>query len=166
MTGHELHDPVITDLIKPAVNFALFAWLMTYLFRGPIRTFLTDRTARIRAALEAGANAKREAEALRAQLERDTADLPNVRARLMAELRDTAERERQLLIEKARQTAERIRNDAKITAEQEAEGARAVLRQSTAERAVTEAIRVVRASITPQDQARAVEEFVQSAGAA
>jgi F0F1-type ATP synthase membrane subunit b/b' len=140
--------------------------LLVYAIRGPIRTFLSERTARIRAALEAGANAKREAETLRAQLERDTADLPNVRARLIAEMRETAESERRLLLEKARATAERIRLDAKIAAEQEAEGARAALRKSTVEQAVAEAVRLVRDSINPQDQARAVEEFVQAAGAA
>jgi F-type H+-transporting ATPase subunit b len=133
--------------------------------RGPIKTFLGDRTARTRAALEAGAKAKREAEELRAQLERDTADLPNVRARLVAELRETAERERALMMEKARQTAERIRSDAKLSAEQEADAARAELRRATVERALAEAIRLVREAITPQDQARAVDEFVNSARA-
>lgn len=166
MTGHELHEPVITDLIRPAVNFTLFAVLLVYAIRGPIKTFLSERTSRIREALEAGARAKREAEALKAQLERDTADLPNVRARLVAEMRDTAERERALLLEKARATAERIRLDATVAAEQEAEGARAALRKSTVEQAATEAIRLVRETITPQDQARAVDEFVQTAGAA
>src|SRR5512139_1919960 len=164
MTGHEIHEPVITDLIQPAVNFGLFAVLLVYAVRGPIRTFLGDRTARIRGALEAGARAKREAEALKAELERDTADLPNVRARLVAEMRETAERERAVLLEKARATAERIRLDAKIAAEQEAEGARAALRKSTVEQALLEAVRLVRETITPQDQARAVEDFVQEAG--
>lgn len=165
MTGHEVHHPAITDLIKPAINFSLFAALMVYAVRGPIRTFFTDRTARIRGALQAGANARREAEALRAQLERDAADLPNVRARLVAEMRETAEREREVLLQKARQTAERIRLDAQLTAEQEAEGARAALRQAAVEQAIAEATRLVRATITPRDQERAVEEFVRSAGA-
>ena len=164
MTGHELHEPMITDLIRPAVNFTLFAVGLVYAIRGPIRTFFGERTSRIRAALEAGARAKREAEALKAQLERDTADLPNVRARLVAEMRETAERERALLMEKARATAERIRLDAKIAAEQEAEGARAALRKATVEQALGEAIRLVRETISPQDQARAVDEFVQAAG--
>lgn len=165
MTGHELHEPVITDLIRPAVNFILFAVLLVYAIRGPIRTFLSERTARIRGALEAGARAKREAEALEAQLERDTADLPNVQARLVAEMRDTAERARAVLLEKARATAERIRRDATVAAEQEAEGARAALRSATVEQASAEAVRLVRDTITPQDQSRAVEEFVQAAGA-
>jgi F-type H+-transporting ATPase subunit b len=165
MTGHELHDPAVTDLIKPAVNFTLFAALIVYTVRGPVSDFFRDRTATIRAALEAGAKAKRDAEALRAQLERDTADLPGLRASMVAELRDTAERERTLVLEKARQTAERIRLDAKLAGEQEAAAARSDLRELTVQRAVAEATRLVREAITADDQVRAVDEFVQSAEA-
>jgi len=162
MTGHEVHGPVITDLIKPAVNFTLFAGLIVYAVRGPVSTFFSDRTARIRAALDAGAKAKRDAEALRLQLERDTADLPSLRAGMVAEMRDTAERERALLLEKARQTAERIRQDATLAGEQEAAAARHELREMTVQRATLEAVRLVREAITADDQARTVQEFVQS----
>ena len=163
MTGHELHDPVLTDLIKPAVNFSLFAALIVYVVRDPLATFMRDRTARIRAALEAGTRAKREAEALHAQLERETAELPQTRARMVAEMREVAERERALLLERSRQAAERIRLDAKLAAEQEAEAARSELRDVVVQQAVNEATRLVREAMTPDDRARAVEEFVQSA---
>jgi F0F1-type ATP synthase membrane subunit b/b' len=109
--------------------------------------------------------AKREAEALRVRLEHDTADLPRMRASMVAEMRDTAERERQLLLEKTRQTADRIRQDAKLVAEQEGAAARADLRELTAERAIAEASRLVREAITGDDQKRAVDDFVQSARA-
>jgi F-type H+-transporting ATPase subunit b len=165
MTGHELHDPVVSDLIKPAVNFSLFAALVVYAVRNPVGTFLRDRTARIRAALNAGAKAKRDAEALYAQLERDTAELPHTRARMVAEMREIAERERALLLEKSQQTAERIRLDAKLTAEQEADAACSELREVIAQQAIAEAVRLVREAITPEDQSRAIGEFVQSARA-
>ena len=165
MSGHELHDPVITDLIKPAVNFTLFAALIVYAVRSPLGTFIRDRTARIRGALEAGAKAKRDAEALHAQLERDTAELPRTKARMVAEMRELAERERGLLSERSRQTAERIRQDARLTAEQEAEAARSELREGIVQQTIAEAARLVREVITPEEQSRAIEEFVQSAGA-
>jgi F-type H+-transporting ATPase subunit b len=162
MTGHELHDPAVTDLIKPAVNFTLFAGLIVYAVRVPISTFFRDRTAKIRAALEAGARAKSDAEALRVQLERDTAVLPELCASMVAEMRETAERERALLLEKARQTAERIRQDATLAGEQEGAAARSELREKTVQRAILEAVRLVREAVTAEDQARTVQEFVQS----
>jgi F0F1-type ATP synthase membrane subunit b/b' len=81
----------IGDLIWPVFNFALFGGLLVYVLRGPIRDYFRDRTARVRDGLEAGARARREAEALRADLERDLADLPSMRERLKADLRATAE---------------------------------------------------------------------------
>jgi F-type H+-transporting ATPase subunit b len=164
MTGHELHEPVVSDLIKPAVNFSLFVALIVYLVRGPIGTFVRDRTARIRAALEAGTKARRDAEALRAQLERDAADLPRTKAGMVAEMREIAERERALLLERSQQAVERIRLDAKLTAEQEAAAARSELRGRIVQEAIAEAVRLVREAITAEDRSRAIAEFVQSAG--
>jgi F-type H+-transporting ATPase subunit b len=164
MTGHELHEPVVSDLIKPAVNFSLFVALIVYLVRGPIGTFVRDRTARIRAALEAGTKARRDAEALRAQLERDAADLPRTKASMVAEMREIAERERALLLERSQQAVERIRLDAKLTAEQEAAAARSELRGRIVQEAIAEAVRLVREAITAEDRSRAIAEFVQSAG--
>jgi len=165
MTGHELHHPSVTELIKPAINFSLFAALIVYAARGPVGTYFRERTEKIRRALDAGRTAKAEAAALQSQLERDTADLPGIRARMVAELRDTAERERALLLEKAAATAERIREDARLAAAHEAEAARAELREATVQQAIAEATRLVRQTISADDQIRAAEEFVQSAGA-
>ena len=163
MTGHEIHHPSIIELIKPAINFSLFAAVLVYAFRGSLSTFLSERTARIRLALEAGKKAKHDAEALKAQLEQDTADLPGIRARMVGEMRETAERERALLLERATRVAERIRLEAQLTGEQEAEAARSTLRNATVEQAIAEAMRIVREAVTPDDQRRAAEEFVQSA---
>jgi F-type H+-transporting ATPase subunit b len=163
MTGHEVHHPVVTDLIRPAVNFSLFVWLFVWAFGGSIRDYFRERTARIRAALEAGADAKREAEALRAQLEQDAADLPATRARLVAELRETADAERQLLLRKARETADRIRADAQVAAEDDAATARAELSELVVRKVVEDASRLVRSAITADDQRRFVQEFVDSA---
>lgn len=163
MTGHEVHHPGITDLIRPAVNFSLFVCLFVWGFGGAIRDYFRDRTARIRAGLEAGADAKREAEALRVQLERDTADLPNTRARLVAELRETADAERQLLFRKTREAADRIRAESKVAAAHDAAAARAELSELVVRKVVDEASRLVQGAITTDDQQRFVEDFVQSA---
>jgi F-type H+-transporting ATPase subunit b len=163
MTGHEVHHASPAELIQPAVNFVLFSGLMVYVLSGPLRTYFRERTAKIRSALEAGRRAKQDAEALRAQLERDTADLPRVRAELVAELRETAERQRDLLLRQARDTGERLRNDARVAAVQESAAAHSVLREDLAARAVREASRLVRDAITPDDQSRFVRDFVQSA---
>lgn len=160
------HAPSIVDLLWPTVNFTLFAWLIVRALAGPLREFFRERTERLREELAVGARAKAEAEALRAQLAKDLADLPALRARLQGDLRATAESRRDQLLAQAKQAAERIRADARLLAEQEITNARRTLRDETVAAALAEATTLVRGAIQPQDHERFVREFVGSAGAA
>jgi F0F1-type ATP synthase membrane subunit b/b' len=159
--GH--HHPTVVDLFEPAVNFALFAALLVYLLRGPLREFFRDRAARIREALDAGTTARDEARALRVQIEKDMADLPRRREQLKAELFETAELQKARLLESARETAARIRTDAETLAVQEEAGARRALREELARGAVDEATRLVAGAIGADDQKRFIRDFVDVA---
>lgn len=166
-TGHAPHRvPVVKDLFLPAANFAVFAALLIYFLRGPVREFFRARTERLRDALEAGARARREAEALRAELARDVADLPALRERLRADLRATAERERDALLESGRRGAARLREDARALADHEVIAARHALRTEVIDEAVRQATALIRGAVRPEDQERFVREFVTQAGAA
>jgi F0F1-type ATP synthase membrane subunit b/b' len=150
MTEHAAHHPTVWDLFWPlplVPNFLIFLGLMIYLLRGPIREFFRERTARLREALEAGARARQEAEALRAQLARDVAELPAARERLRADLRAA------------------IRTDARALAEQEFAAARQALRAEVIDEAIRQATATIRTAIRPEDQERFVNEFVGGAGA-
>jgi F-type H+-transporting ATPase subunit b len=162
---HHEHVPTIATLIWPVVNFSLFALLLVRFLAGPIREFFRERAGRLREELLAGDRARQEAEALRAQLAHDLADLPSLRDRLKADLRATAERQRERVFEVARQAAERIRNDSKLLAEQEVARARRELRNEVIEAATGKAMELVRGAIQPQDQDRFVREFVSGTGA-
>lgn len=159
------HVPTIAGLLFPAINFSIFAFLLVRFLAGPIREFFRERAERLRERLVAGDRSRREAEALKAQLAKDLADLPALRERLKADLRGTAERERERLLAQARQAAERIANDAKLLADQEVAAALRALRAEVIEAATQKAIDLVRATLQPQDQDRFVREFVGSAGA-
>jgi len=111
--------PTAGDLVWPALNFVLFVALLVRFLREPIREYFRARGERLGRALEAGAQARAEAEALRAQLARDIADLPALRERLRADLLATAAQEREDLLERARRAAEHIKSDAALVAEQE-----------------------------------------------
>jgi F0F1-type ATP synthase membrane subunit b/b' len=165
-TAGAAHHPSIGELFYPGVNFLLFVALMGYFLRGPIREFFRARTARLREALDTGARARREAEALRTQLARDVENLPALRERLRADLRATAERELQGLLESGRGAASRVREDARLVAEQEFMAAREALRAEVIGEAVRQATALVRGAIRTEDHERFVHEFVASAGAA
>lgn len=166
MTDPGAHHPGPGDLFWPVANFIVFALVLVRFLRGPIREFFRGRTERLRDALEAGARARREAEALRAELSRDVENLPALRERLRADLRATAEQQRDALVAGGRAAAARIRTDARLLAEQELAAARQALREEAIEQAVRQATTLVRASLRPEDQERFVREFVTGAGTA
>jgi F-type H+-transporting ATPase subunit b len=161
---HGAHHPSILDLVYPAINFGLFLALIVWQGRGPIKEFFRERTDRLRDALAAGANARREAQELRAQLERDLAGLPALREKLKNDLRSAAEREREKIISQARALAERIRNDARLLADQETAAAKREVRNEVIEEAIRSATAIVRETLTPADQERFVRDFVGAAG--
>jgi len=161
---HAVHHPGVGDLFYPGINFLLFAAAIVYFLRGPVREFFRARTAEIRGALAAGAKAREEAASLRVQIDRELADLPLLRQQMQADLRATAEREREKLVEAATVAAERMRRDAKLAADQEFEEARRRVRAEVVGGAISEATAIVRAALQPDDQVRFVRDFVQSAG--
>ncbi len=161
---HEVaHHAGIGDLLLPAINFVLFAFLLRHYLAGPIREFFRARTERLRDALQAGARAKQEASALRAALLREQQNLPATKEQLRNDLRLTAERERDTLLAQARQAAERIRNDARLLAEYEFTAARQALRAEVIEETVRIATVTLRDGLRPDDQARFVSDFVAGA---
>ena len=156
--------PTAGDLVWPALNFVLFVALLVRFLREPTREYFRARGERLSQALEAGARARAEAEALRAQLARDIADLPALRERLRADLLATAEQEREDLLERARRAAEHIKSDAALVAEQELAAAMQAVRTDVIDEAVRQATTLLRHALRPDDQARFVHEFVSRAG--
>jgi F-type H+-transporting ATPase subunit b len=165
VTEHGAHAPSIADLLWPALNFLIFVALLVRFLRGPVIEYFRQRTERLRAALAAGARARAEAEDLRVKLAREVAELPQLRARLLADLRATAERERADMMQSAKQTAERIRTEARLLGEQEVVAARQALRLEVIDETVRQATAIIREALAPADHARLVREFIERTGA-
>ena len=167
MSEHGAHlAPSISDLFWPALNFAIFMVLVVRFLRGPVIEYFRARTARLREALQAGARAREEAAALRAQLASDVERLPARRAELLADMRAAAEHEARKLIGRGEKAAERIRTDAQMLAEHEFASARDALRAEVIDEAVRQATALVRRAIQPQDQERFMRDFVAGAAEA
>jgi F-type H+-transporting ATPase subunit b len=165
MEHHAEHVPTIASLLWPIANFTIFVVVLVRFLGGPLREFFRARAERLRDELATGDRARREAEALRAQLAKDIADLPATRERLKSDLLATAARERDQLLAQGRQTAERIRRDAVLLGEQQIASARRALRDEMVESAVREATELVRSAAQSADQQRFVSEFIARAGA-
>jgi len=152
-------------MLWAVLNFLLFVALLVHFLRAPIRDYFRTRGERLIEALAAGARARQKAEALRAAIARDLADLPALRERLRADLLAAAAREREHLVARGRDAAERILADARVLAEQEFVVARKALRNELIEEAVRQATALLRQTLTPRDQERMVRDFIESARA-
>jgi F-type H+-transporting ATPase subunit b len=148
------------------INFVLFVALLVYALRAPVKDFFRSRTDRLTEALAAGAEARQEAEAARAELDRELRDLPALRARLRADLMSAAEAEKARLLRTAREAVERILADARLVAEQQASVGREELRAEVIDEAVREATAMLRDLLKPEDQQRLVRDFLERARAA
>ena len=165
MTEHGAHlAPGPSDLLWPTLNFVIFVLLLVRFLRGPVIEYFRARTARLREGLHAGARARAEAAAVRAELARDMEQLPAVRAQLRADMRAVAEHEGRHLLAAGERAAERIRSDARLLADHEFAAARDALRAEVIEEAVRQATALIRRAVGPDDQERFVRDFVAGAG--
>jgi len=158
--GAEHHAPQWSLTLWAVVNFVIYLYLMRRFAWPAIREYLQDRRDDVVAALEAAARAREEAERLKAEFERRMQGLQSEAEKARAEILELARAEARRLIDQAEKTAELIRTDARLAADQEVARARHVLQKESAERITRLATELIAAQVTPQDQERFVEDFL------
>lgn len=161
--AHEPHAaPSIATLFLPLVNFAIFVFIFFRYAWPAIRSALLERRRLVEHELGEADRVQREARAALAAVEALRARLADEGTRLADEMRAEGERERRALLESARASAERIRNDARLLAEQESSRAAQMIRAEIADQVVARVAAILRARLTDQDEARFVASFVGS----
>lgn len=161
--AHAAHaEPSVADLLLPFVNFSIFAVLLAYFAWPAIRSALAERRKLVEKELSEADRARREAEAMLAEIEARRSRLREEGERLVRELRAEAEHERKRLLEAARQTALRISADARLFGEQEAARAAKTIRAEVAREVVSRVTKLVRERLTSGDEERFATEFVDS----
>ncbi len=146
------------------VNFAFLLYLLNRFARKPILDFLAQRSQGIRADLDAAQAGLATAESELATLRDRLGDLDNEARRIVAAAEEVALSEQQRAIERANDTAARLREDARRVAQQEIERARGVLRDEAADLAAVLAAEILRDKLTPADDKRLVQEFIDHIG--
>lgn len=159
----EHHGPSPWGLVYPIINFALYSFILWKYAWPAVRDYLADRRANTVAALEAAKAVKAEAEALKSEFDAKLRHLEEDAKRARAEVLATAELEAKNLVDQARKSAERIRNDARLVADEEVARARRELREESATLVARLAGEIVSKQVGPADQTRFVTEFVSQA---
>jgi F-type H+-transporting ATPase subunit b len=158
---HAAHAaPSLGSLVLPTVNFAIFALLFWYFAWPLIVGALAGRRKLAEREISEADETNRVAATMLADIEARRAGLRETGERLVRDLRTEAEREREHLLEAARQSAERIRNDARLLGVQEGAQAARRIREEVAAQVISLVVAKLREQLTRDDEERFAREFV------
>ena len=164
--GGEHHTPSIGEVVLPTINFLIYAAVLYYYAVPAVRKFLRSRREDIVATIAQASAKKQQAEALVNEYRAKLAQVAEEVQSILASLREEAEREAAKVASEAQALAARLREDADFLAEREVEIARERVREELASLAESTARELVQRSISPADQARLAQEFIQHIGQA
>jgi F-type H+-transporting ATPase subunit b len=159
--GHGALDPAkLPDLMWRTVNFVIFAAILYKLAAKPIKTFFAGRKEEIASELQ---NLETEKIKVQKALKEAKAQLAAVAAerdQLIKQYIAEGEAEKAKIIEKAEQSAQRLKDMAIMTIEAETKKAAAELKQEIVETAVKLSERIIKEKIVPEDQQRLVDDYL------
>ena len=159
--GHGGIDPAkLPDLLWRTVNFVIFAGILYKLAAKPIKTFFAGRKTEISTELQDLETEKikvqRALKEAKAQLAAVAAERDGIMQQYIAE----GEAEKAKIIEKAEQTAQRLKDMAVMTIEGETKKAAAELKREIVETAVKLSEQIIKEKIVPEDQQRLVDDYL------
>ncbi|MGE5217434.1 MAG: hypothetical protein ACM3SP_10585 [Chloroflexota bacterium] len=164
--GAEQHAPPISDVIYPAINFAIYAAILYYFALPLVRSFLRSRREEIVQTIAQSTSKKQQAEAFVKEYKAKLAGVEQEAQTIQTSLLREGENEKARLLSETRTLAAKIQDDARFLADQEAKMARQKLREELADHAEAMAVELVRKNISAADQSRLAGEFIQGIGRA
>lgn len=162
--GAEHHTAPITQLIFPALNFLIFAYIIKRFAVPLIQDYLRSRREGIVASLADAAELKNKAEAMVQDYRGRLAGLDREVRSIQESFRADGETERAKLLREGELLAARIKEDARFLADQEIKLARQKIREEMASRAEATARELVQRHLSAADQRRLVEDFLRDIG--
>ncbi|MBN1614396.1 MAG: F0F1 ATP synthase subunit B [Deltaproteobacteria bacterium] len=158
--GHEGEGRNWIDFGWRMLNFAILLWFLWWLLAQKLRDFFTGRREGIKTSLEEAAAAKAEAEKkfaeYSAKLEKATEEIDSISEMIKAQ--GLAEKEK--IIEDAKRTAEKMKEDTQARIDQEVKKARNDLRAEAVQLSVQMAEEIIRKNMTSEDHNKMVAEYL------
>lgn len=162
--GHaEHHAPSVTELLFPAINFALFAVIIVKYVVPALREYLRRRAHDIAAVVAESHTSLTDAEASIATVRTRAGGAADEREAIRQDVVTSAMRQAERLRAQAEETGKRRLTDAALVAEQERRRALHEVRAEIAALATDLAETRLRAVLSPDDQRGFVREFLKEA---
>jgi F-type H+-transporting ATPase subunit b len=134
--------------------------VLVVVLRKPLKSGLGSRVEQIKGELEELEAKREEARRAYALMEQRLADAAGEHEKILAEFRAMGEKEKAAIISGAETTAQRIKEQASFTIEQETAQAKAELRREVAEMSAALAEDLLKEKINSEDQTRLVDEYL------
>ncbi|MCF8034208.1 MAG: F0F1 ATP synthase subunit B [Desulfarculaceae bacterium] len=158
--GHGGGDSQWTNFLFRVMNFAVLLAVLIIVLRKPLKSGLGARVDQIKSELEELEAKREEAKRAYALMEQRLADAAGERDKVLADFRAMGEKEKADIVAGAETTAQRIKEQANFTIEQETAAAKAELRREVAEMSASVAEDLLKEKINPEDQTRLVDEYL------
>lgn len=157
----EAHGRGAIDVIARLVNFGILAGTLVYLLRAPIKTYLSDRSTRIRSDLVNAAELRQAAAAQIEEIDRKMKALPGELEALRVQGAQEIEAEEARIRAAAAAERDRLLDQARREIDMHVKVAERELVAHAAELAVGVASERIKKIITDDDQKRLVDRYVQ-----
>jgi len=158
--GGEEGNKELWMMVWRIVNFVILMGLLWKMLADKIRTYFVDRKDEIAQMIDEADKAKADAETQLAEIQNKLRnvekDIQEIKGAITGEL----ESEKTRIIEEGKASAERIIQQAKWTADQEVVKVKNELREHVVEMAGDMASGMITNSMTPEDQKRILEEYL------
>jgi F-type H+-transporting ATPase subunit b len=160
----EHHGPSVHEIWFPLINFLIFAFIIVRFALPAVKGYLRSRREQVVTTLEEASARKRQAEALVNEYRSRLAALESEVAALTQSLRHDGELLRDRTVEEAKAAANKIKEDARLVADQEFNMARQKLFAEMAARAEAAARELAARHVSAADHGRLAQEFMHNIG--
>lgn len=157
------HAPALSDLLFPAINFAIYLVIVVRFVIPAMREFLRRRRADVVQAESEGSAALARAEQDLAAKKARLASLKTEAESLRQDLVAIATRQGERVVAQAEESGKRRVADAQLLAEQESRRALGEVRAELAREAANLAEQRIRTALTADDQRTFVQQFLKEA---
>jgi F-type H+-transporting ATPase subunit b len=154
---HEIPKVVLYQ----AINFLCLVGLLYYFLRKPTKAYFAKRHDDLTSAIREAKRLKDEAEAKHQEYVLKIKNLEAESTKILNQIKAEGEASKTRMIEEARRISETIQTEAKRTANNEVEKARAELYDDVLEQALVGARTLLTKSVAEKDQLRLQKEFVE-----
>ena len=151
----------IWDLFWRVANFVILVGVLIYFTRKPIANAIRNSIDSVKKLLKDAEETKVEAEARMKEAEAKLAGVDKEISDLIASARKEGEAERERILKEAAEALEKLKGETSLAIEQELKKARDILKREAADAAVALAEEILTRKITPEDQSKFVEEYLQ-----